>query len=347
MDIYPGGYEDSDDGYVAVDLCNMSNKSIKIQYGFIVRDTAGKEVVYYAPGTDEFGAERDLGNSWYTSNFSRRSTLLDAIIEGSLIIEIRMKLVEASKLPKQFIPTNPLNKKILNKFNDEESADVIFEVGSGSKEGGNTCKKAKISTATFYAHRFIVQDISTTLAEMCKPSGGGDATIYVTITDVKPNIFRHMLYYFYGGKLTEEELKVDAKDIIDAADKYGVVSLKLEAEVSYVKSTTLTNDNLIDNLLYADAMNCALLKEAVMDFILKNKKDIMDKVSFDNVPGSMITDILAAVARGEPKEEGDGNNGGIDYHKMRVGTLRKMLDEKGLDVDGSREAMIALLKENA
>ena len=32
---------------------------------------------------------------------------------------------------------------------------------------------------------------------------------------------------------------------------------------------------------------------------------------------------------------------------MRVGTLRKMLDEKGLHVDGSREAMIALLKENA
>jgi len=31
---------------------------------------------------------------------------------------------------------------------------------------------------------------------------------------------------------------------------------------------------------------------------------------------------------------------------MRVGKLRKMLDEKGLDVDGSRESMIALLKEN-
>jgi len=31
---------------------------------------------------------------------------------------------------------------------------------------------------------------------------------------------------------------------------------------------------------------------------------------------------------------------------MRVATLRKMLDEKGLEVDGSRESMIALLKEN-
>ena len=32
---------------------------------------------------------------------------------------------------------------------------------------------------------------------------------------------------------------------------------------------------------------------------------------------------------------------------MRVGTLRKILDEKGMDVDGSRETMIALLKKNA
>ena len=31
---------------------------------------------------------------------------------------------------------------------------------------------------------------------------------------------------------------------------------------------------------------------------------------------------------------------------MRVGALRKKLKDKGLDVDGSREAMIARLKEH-
>ena len=66
------------------------------------------------------------------------------------------------------------------------------------------------------------------------------------------------------------------------------------------------------------------------------------KVSFDNVPGSTCTDILTAMARGEAGE-GDSK----DYNNMRVGTLRKMLDEKGLDVDGSRESMIALLKEQS
>ena len=103
-------------------------------------------------------------------------------------------------------------------------------------------------------------------------------------------------------------------------------------------------DNMMDNLLYADSKNLALLKEAVMDYIVKNKHSIMGKVSFDDVPSSMITDVLAAVARGE--EARDEEDESIKYNKMRVGVLRKMLDEKGLDVDGSREAMIALLKEN-
>ena len=57
-----------------------------------------------------------------------------------------------------------------------------------------------------------------------------------------------------------------AKDIINACDKYGVVHLKLEAEATYVESTTITIDNMMDNLLYADSKNLALLKESVMDY---------------------------------------------------------------------------------
>ena len=57
-----------------------------------------------------------------------------------------------------------------------------------------------------------------------------------------------------------------------------------------------------------------------------------------------MKDLLAAMAREE--QSGDSNSDKINYNKMRVGALR-MLDDKGLDVDGSREAMIALLKENA
>mmetsp|Transcript_25452 Transcript_25452/g.46035 ORF Transcript_25452/g.46035 Transcript_25452/m.46035 type:complete len:152 (-) Transcript_25452:108-563(-) len=151
-----------------------------------------------------------------------------------------------------------------------------------------------------------------------------------------------MLCYIYGGGIFENDMKENAKDIIEACDKYGVVNLKLEAEACYAKHTTFTVDNVLDNLLYADAKNCALLKEAVMDFIVENGRDIIGKVSFEDVPGSMMTDLLTAVTRGKKKDDGPR-----DYDTMRVSTLRKKLHEKGLDIDGSREMMIGRLKEKS
>ena len=340
LSVYPGGATDSEEGNVAVDLVNRSNTSMKIQWGCSVRDSKGKEVVHHEPQTDEFGTL--VNNALCIDYFAKRSDLLDSLVEGSLVIDVRMKLADTNSVT-YFIPTNPFNRNVSELFNEEESADVVFEVG-GQQKGKR--KRAKISTANFHAHRIILQKCAPTLYEMCGASEGVGITT-VSITDVKPEVFKHMIYYAYGGKLSDEELESDAKDIIDACDKYGVVHLKLEAEASYVKSNEITVDNMIDNLLYADSKNLALLKEAVMDYIIKNKHSIIGKVSFDSLPSSMMTDLLTAVARGEQLVVGGGEEDeSIKYNQMRVGTLRKMLDEKGLDVDGSREAMIALLKEH-
>ena len=344
--LFPGGKVKSTEGYSAIQLSNKSNTSTEVQFGFSARNKDGKEVGCSKPHTKKFGA---LGSgadrAWCMTNFAKRSRLLDKLVDGSLVIEVRLKPTSTDKSITQFIPTNPINKNVLQKFNDEESADVVFEVDDSNKScqsEEHTNKKSK-TTTTFYAHRFILQDISTMMAELCKSDESGEGITTVSITDVKPEIFKHMIYYTYGGKLSEDELKISAKDIINACDKYGVVNLKLEAEAVYVKSNEITMDNMMDTLLYADSKNLALLKEAVMDYIVANKGDIIGKVSFDDVPGGLMTDLLTAMARGEQSGERDST----DYNKMRVGTLRKMLDEKGLDVDGSREAMIALLKEQA
>ena len=292
-----------------------------------------------------------VDNSWGHKNFAKRSTLMELLVQGSLIIEVQMKLPSTGNKATQFIPTNPFNKNVLELFNEEETADIVFEVG-GEQQAKGKRKRAKTATTNFYAHRVILKKCAPTLYEMCGSIGEGEEGITkVSITDVKPEIFNHMIHYTYGGKVSNEDIESNAKDIINACDKYGVVHLKLEAEASYVKSNEITVDNMIDNLLYADSKNLALLKEAVMDYIVKHKHRIMGKVSFSNVPSDMMTDLLAAVARGHPSENESDNEDedkeSIKYNEMRVGTLRKMLDEKGLDVDGSREAMIALLKEES
>ena len=345
---------------LAVFLHNMTNEDVTVEWALSIRDSIGKEVAYYVE-TDEVkrhfdaieqpGAPLQDAAGWGTSSGFSHVSITGALEEGTLPIEVRMKRIKKASydpIPIQFIPKNPITNNILKSFNDEESADVVFKVRIGSEEGEKSRKKSlKTTTTNFFAHRLLLRVGAPLLAELCKPSeGGGEETTSVSITDVKPDIFRHMLYYLYGGKLTNEELEDNAKEIIDACDKYGIVHLKLEAEACYVKSTAIGIDNMIDNLLYADSKNCALLKEAVMDYIVENGNDILGKVSFDDVPSYMMTDLLTAVSRGEPKKDDDNNSDSINYNKMRVGTLRKMLDEKGLDVDGSREAMIAALQES-
>ena len=127
----------------------------------------------------------------------------------------------------------------------------------------------------------------------CGSPDGKEESTLIAIADVKPHMFRHMLHYIYGRKTSVKDLETNDKEIIDACDKYGVVHLKLEVEACYVKTAKLSIDNVLDNMLYADAKNLALLKEEVMDYIVANGDKIMGKVSFDNVPGSMMTDLLA------------------------------------------------------
>ena len=135
-----------------------------------------------------------------------------------------------------------------------------------------------------------------------------------------------------------------AKEIIDAADKYGVVNLKLEAEVRFVEATTFTMDNVMDHLLYAESKNCALLKEVAMDFIAENKFEAMKKLSFKDAPGTLMRDLLIAVARGEQNGE-TYKNGNNDPSMMRISDLLRNAHLKRLNVDGSREMLIESLEK--
>jgi len=222
-------------------------------------------------------------------------------------------------------------------FLDETTADVCFEVANSAEEKEG--EKKAIASTSFHAHTFILKECAPMFADLF---GSNDTA---SITDVKPDIFRHLLWYVYGGRVSKEDLKTHAKDIIDAADKYSIVNLKLEAEAAYVKSTKITFDNAINNLLYADTKNCALLKEAVMNFLAENSIEAAEKISFTDFPGHVVKDLLV-VFGSNSKKEASGSN--VDeLTTLCVSALRRKLHKMGLEVDGSREAMIASIKSNS
>jgi hypothetical protein len=86
-----------------------------------------------------------------------------------------------------------------------------------------------------------------------------------------------------------------------------------------------------------------------MDFIVENKVEVLEKVSLNDASGGLLADVLAAVARGETIRNGNAVPSaceGDQYITMSVSELRSKADKKGLDVDGSREMLIAALKQS-
>ena len=82
-----------------------------------------------------------------------------------------------------------------------------------------------------------------------------------------------------------------------------------------------------------------------MDFIVENKSEVIKMMSFvDMVPGTLMRDLLAATARGEVRNNGPNVHVDNHYNALRISELRKMAHKKGLNVDGSREMLIAALK---
>ena len=350
LSLYPGGDSRSSNGMVSLYFERRSEgRDLAVKSSLAIDYNDGEDQIIRRAKAVFDGSE---ANCWGWPDFCSRKEIIGThnedegfLVKGALVIYVSMEVDE-------FFPKNPASSIMLKLFDDGNSADVLFEIceHQNQSESESDRKRAKTSTAKLYhAHRLILQHYSQELSALCATS---DDMTPIIITNVKPEVFRHLLYYVYGGEITEEEYVDNERDIINAADKYGVTNLKLKAEVWYVKNTKITIDNVIDTLLYAHAMSCALLKESVMDFIVENKREVLQRVSFQDVPGDVCKDLLAAMSRHYDEDStGDDDENETDVEKMcstmRIRDLRRMLDDKGLDIDGSREALIAKLKENS
>ena len=81
-----------------------------------------------------------------------------------------------------------------------------------------------------------------------------------------------------------------------------------------------------------------------MDFVVENGDEVYEKVSFESFPGHLVKDLLSAMNRGKKKDGASGSTITNKLNSMRISELRRELHVRGLDVDGSRETMIATLK---
>jgi len=279
--VFPGGGEDSKEGYVAAYLSNESPESIQAYYKIILKHpTDQNERSFRIESNDGMRTfEGGHQNSWGYENTTKRETILTYLNNGTLTFEIHLRAYKKAELA-SFVPANPCSGNLLKGFNNEEMSDVAFEVGGEVESAANRRKRAKTTATTFHAFHSILRLNAPSLADMCRPGDKGS----MPIIGVEPEVFKMVLYFCYGGAIKDEELAANAKAIIEAADRFGIVSLKLQAEAVLTEQTEITVDNMLDNLLYANSKNLALFQEKIMDFVAENGDRIVGNVSFDDVP---------------------------------------------------------------
>ena len=344
LKVYPGGDDNATEGYVSIYLHHRSEGSNSVKYKVSIIDKFGERRERQT--THNF--EGSWGYGW--KDFILRSDVLNEpqnILDGDGALTVTVSIDNEPKAP--FVAKNPVLKMIQGMFLNEDTADVCFEVCCPEETFlfGTAKKEVKPSDLLLYAHSQILKACAPMLADLFDLEGNDGKIATAAITDIKPDVFRHLLFYVYGGSVPEKELKKHAKDIIDATDRYSIVNLKLKAEESYVKSTKITMANVMDNILYADAKNCALLKEAAMNFLAENSSDAAEKISFDDVPGHLMKDLLVAFNMKDKSKKDASGTSTDELTTLSVNALRRKLDEMDLSVDGSREAMIESIRNNA
>ena len=278
--------------------------------------------------------------------FAERAAVLDPengfLLNGSLTLEIEIRILQPQR--RIWTPTDATAAKevcsdLLKILDDADpnNADITFAVDGDSEEGGQEM---------FYAHRVILKTRSPTLAGLADES---EHSAPIPIKDVRPSIFRMILRFVYGGEIPSKDiLDTEAKVIVRAADEYGCTGLKLAAEAA-LASAGITTENAAEIILFADATNCAMLKEVAMEYFVQNAIDVMESDGFKQVEESpaILKELLKVGVGGKKRTAETGAEEERDYKRMRIATLRQKLDERGLDIDGSKEMLVARLEESA
>jgi len=258
-------------------------------------------------------------------DFLKREQVLDpnsAILKGgALTIEVDIRVHGAVRKP-VWTPKKKESDDLIKVLEDPEWAGISFVV-DGKK---------------FPACLGILSVRAPTLADMVK-----DSKADVEISGcVGSETFESILRFVYGHVLPEPECMTNnGRALLEASNRFGCHQLKMHVESQIVKSLVVNVDNAAEWLVFADSHSCPLLKEAAINTFRSNPTKVMESCGWATLEESaaLLSELMRATFRKRPRGCDDEN----DPNNMDVSTLRSILEEKGLDVDGTKQMLIQRL----
>ncbi|KAL7546515.1 hypothetical protein ACHAWF_009838, partial [Thalassiosira exigua] len=160
--LYPGGEQDSESGMTGIFLTNRSDVSVELHYGLSAVNSSGKHVA----NTGSLKKFEPKG-SWGTKTFAKRSVIMDALVNGSLFIDVRLRSPGTSPLDLPITSERTLCQTMQQLFGDEKFADVVFEFEDEGKRSSKKRKRTKSTHTKIHAHRFILRQCAPDLDALC------------------------------------------------------------------------------------------------------------------------------------------------------------------------------------
>uniref|UniRef100_A0A1A9VF18 BTB domain-containing protein n=1 Tax=Glossina austeni TaxID=7395 RepID=A0A1A9VF18_GLOAU len=199
----------------------------------------------------------------------------DSILKENDGLLIGDKLVITCMIDEQYI-VNSAAHLIVGKY--EEDEDKL------SLDLGNLLENEKFSDVTLAvdgheirAHKNILAARSRVFAAMFEHEMEERQLNRVVITDVNHIVLKEMLTYIYTGKISN--LNIIALDLLAAADKYALGSLKILCENALYVNPTVENAG--ETLILADLHKAHQLKAKIITFIKAYLYlDIVDEKQF-------------------------------------------------------------------
>ncbi|KAM7340658.1 hypothetical protein ACRRTK_001273 [Alexandromys fortis] len=147
----------------------------------------------------------------------------------------------------------------------------------------------------FQAHKAILAARSPVFRAMFKDDTEENKKNRIEIHDLEPQAFKTMMGFIYTGKAPNLHSKADA--VLAAADKYGLLHLKVMCERTLCRD--LSVENAAHTLIVADRHSAVHLKTQALDFITAHASQVSETSSWKTLVDSsphLLAELYGSLA---------------------------------------------------
>ena len=246
------------------------------------------------------------------------------LVNGDLHLQILAQIMVPCGNILSYTPT-PFSEQMLAFYEDEENYDVAFQVEDD----------------VYKLHSHVLLANAPFLGDLCNKQANNGSITPIVLKDVSSDIFDILMRYTYAGEIPEaDEFILRGKEIIEAADKYAIINLKIATETALVQNCVLSEANVCEYLQFAHSKTCPHLKEYAIEFLSLHAQSVFNlKNSKETLESELMWEVILHCAKSAAEQFVSKSS------PLSVSELREKLAERGLSLDGSNETLITRLEE--